>query len=1033
MGLRALWVLVIVCAASALAGATVLSSRAVAGSSADVLDVVRVGTGAAALTNASTPVSIVPLLGVGAGEGTTGTPMPLPTSASGADAPFALSGSAGSEGALNLSANGQYLILAGYDAVPGVSGVASASAATVPREVARVDGAGNVDTTTVLPSGAFSGNNVRGATSDDGTRFWVTGAGGNPRGIVYAPLGNGAAAVAVASNVTNARVPVISGGQLYLSTNNNTPAGLYKVGTGLPTTAQTATLLVAAGGTDPYAFVFTDPSTLYVADPPGITKYSFNGTSWVPEGSASAPSQLSGLTGRVEGDVVQLYATTLSGATVLAFTDSAASNATISGSFTTVTTAPANTVYKGIAFAPSGQVSPAPASTIQLGDTSLGGVIGDVGNPTLTATVNNDTVSVDQIQLTATSSNQSVAADSGITISGSGATRTIAVQPAGAVGYSTITLTETAPGAPATTAQFLYGASAPEPDATSHFLDGAADASTAIDVGDGYIIVGDDESNVLRLYDTSKSGGPVKTWDFTSTIGTSSIDIEAAARVGDTIYWTGSMGNNSDGSVKPARSTLFATTVTGSGASTDLTLAGIYRNLRNDLIAWDAVERRSVRLRGRRRGRPDPEGDQRLQRRGRSRSRRTERDVYLGFRAPLLPTARSPSRARRSGDELRESPQRRRTRRPSATPMLWDLGGLSVRELRRNADGRYLVIAGSYQEGGDEFLYSWDGNPAHQPAKLGTTLPSFLTGAWEGISSMPDPLANGASVQLLMDDGDWNYYGDDPPVESKDLPLGLQKSLIDTFTLSLPAPPAITATATSNGSAYTGGTWTNNDVTVHFSCTDASGTGIASVTADQTVSTESTGQSVTGTCADNSGATSSTTFTGIQIDKTPPTVVFSGDSAYGLLDTVSVTCTAADALSGLASSGCASPLAAGPAWSFGPGAHAVSAGATDHAGNTRAASSSFTVTVTSASLCTLTTQFVQSSAKYRKLNALSRKLVDVLVSTACNVLTNIGPRSSRRRRPSSSPRTREAVQVLVQPGWLTQSQAATLRSFAAAL
>ena len=1030
MGLRALWVLVIVCAASALAGATVLPSQAVAGSSADVLDVVRVGTGAAALTNASTPVSIVPLLGVGAGEGTTGTPMSLPTSASGADAPFALSGSAGSEGALNLSANGQYLILAGYDAVPGVSGVASASAATVPREVARVDGAGNVDTTTVLPSGAFSGNNVRGATSDDGTRFWVTGAGGNPRGIVYAPLGNGAAAVAVASNVTNARVPVIAGGQLYLSTNNNTPAGLYKVGTGLPTTAQTATLLVAAGGTDPYAFVFTDPSTLYVADPPGITKYSFNGTSWVPEGSASAPSQLSGLTGRVEGDVVQLYATTLSGTTVLAFTDSAASNATISGSFTTVTTAPANTVYKGIAFAPSGQVSPAPASTIQLGDTSLGGVIGDVGNPTLTATVNNDTVSVDQIQLTATSSNQSVAADSGITISGSGATRTIAVQPAGAVGYSTITLTETAPGAPATTAQFLYGASAPEPDATSHFLDGAADASTAIDVGDGYIIVGDDESNVLRLYDTSKSGGPVKTWDFTSTIGTSSIDIEAAARVGDTIYWTGSMGNNSDGSVKPARSTLFATTVTGSGASTDLTLAGVYRNLRNDLIAWDQSNGDQFGFAAGAADGQIPKEINGFNVEGLEVA--PDGTAYLGFRAPLLPTA-DPHLALVVPVTNFASLLSGGGPATFGTPMLWDLGGLSVRELRRNADGRYLVIAGSYQEGGDEFLYSWDGNPAHQPAKLGTTLPSFLTGAWEGISSMPDPLANGASVQLLMDDGDWNYYGDDPPVESKDLPLGLQKSLIDTFTLSLPAPPAITATATSNGSAYTGGTWTNNDVTVHFSCTDASGTGIASVTADQTVSTESTGQSVTGTCADNSGATSSTTFTGIQIDKTPPTVVFSGDSAYGLLDTVSVTCTAADALSGLASSGCASPLAAGPAWSFGPGAHAVSAGATDHAGNTRAASSSFTVTVTSASLCTLTTQFVQSSAKYQKLNALSRKLVDVLVSTACNVLTNIGPKVKPAQKTQFIAAYEQAVQVLVQPGWLTQSQAATLRSFAAAL
>ena len=1021
MRVGALRALLVVGAAALLAGAAAAPSTAVAGGSADVLDVVRVGTGAAALTNASTPVSIVPLLGVGTGMGTTGTPIPLPTSASGANAPFALSGSASSEGALSLSANGQYLTLAGYDAIPGIASVASST--TVQREAARIDGAGNVDTATVLPLGAFSGNNVRGAVSNDGTQFWVTGAGGNPRGIVYTTL-HGSAATAVASNVTNARVGVISGGQLYLSTNNNSPPGLYTVGSGLPTTAQPATALVAASGSDPYAFAFTDANTLYVADG-GIKKYWFNGSAWVAEGSASAGTQLSGLTGRVEGSVVQLYATSLDGTTIFAFADSAASNATISGSFSTLATAPANTAYKGIAFAPAGQVPPAPASIIQLGDTSLGGVIGDPGNPTLTAAVNNDTVSADQITLTATSSNQAVAADSGITVTGAGATRTISVQPAGAVGYATITLTATAPGAPATTAQFLYGASAAAPDATSHFLDGASDASTAIDVGDGYVVVGDDESNVLRLYDTSHSGGPVKTWDFTTTIGASSIDIEAAARLGDTIYWTGSMGNNSDGSVKPARSTLFATLVTGSGASTELTLTGVYRSLRNDLIAWDQAN-------GDRFGFAAGAADGQIPKEidgfnVEGLEIAADGTGYLGFRAPLLPQtdrhlALVVPVTNLTGLVTGGGPA------TFGTPMLWDLGGLSVRELRRNADGQYLVIAGSYQEGGDEFLYSWDGNPAHQPARLGTSLPPFLTGAWEGIPSVPDPLADGATVQVLMDTGDWNYYGDDPAVEAKTLPLGLRKALIDTFTLSLPAPPTITASATVNGSTYAAGTWTNGDVVVHYDCVDHSGTGVASVTADQTVSAEGAGQSVTGTCTDNSGGSASVTFGGIQIDKTKPTIVFVGDRAYGLQETVSVTCTATDALSGVASSDCAMPLASGPAWSFGPGSHSVSANAADVAGNTLVASASFSVTVTSASLCALTTQFVQSSAKYRGLGTLQRKLVDALVNVSCNVLTNFGPKLKPAQKSQFVAAYKQAVQALVQPGWLTQSQADALKS-----
>jgi hypothetical protein len=766
-------------AAAILAGAAAPTSVGVVGGAADVLDVVQV-TGS---SSAASPVAIVPLLGVGIGMGTTGAAIPLPTAASGSNVPFTESASASSEGALSLSANGKYLTLAGYDATPGTAGVASST--TIPRVLARVDGAGHADTSTVLPLGAFSGNNIRGATSNDGTQFWATGAGGNPRGIVYAPLGNGAAAVAVASNVTNARVPVIANGQLYLSTNNNTPPGLYKVGTGLPTTATPATALVAATGNDPYGFVFTDANTLYVADG-GIKKYFFNGSAWVAEGSAAAGTQLAGLAGKLEGGVVQLYATALDGSKVFAFTDTAASNATISGSFSVLATPAGGTLFKGIAFAPSDQVPPAPAPTVQLSDSALGGVIGDAGNPTLTATVHDDTVSDDQIQVQATSSNQAVAADGGITVTGSGAARTIAIVPAGAVGYATITVAVTAPGAPTTTVQFQYGASAPAPDGTSHFLDGASDASTAVDVGDGYVVVGDDESNILRLYNTQASGGPVRTWDFTGTIGGGSIDIEASARWGDTIYWTGSMGNNSDGSIKPQRSTLFATQISGSGASTQLTLVGQYKNLRSDLIAWDQANGDPLGFAAGAADGQIPKEIDGFNVEGMEFA--SDGTAYIGFRAPLLPqtdrqlalvvpVTNLQSLVTGGGPAL------------FGAPLFWNLNGSAIRELRRNASGQYLVLAGSYEEGGQGSLYSWDGNVAHQPALLTTTLPTFLTGAWEGIANMPDPLNDATSVQLLQDDGDWDFYGDGN--EAKALALGLRKAVIDTFTIGLPAPPTV--------------------------------------------------------------------------------------------------------------------------------------------------------------------------------------------------------------------------------------------------
>src|SRR5205085_10306703 len=89
--------------------------------------------------------------------------------------PFTVSGSAGSEGALSRSADGHFLTLAGYANVPGRTGIKSTTnlstdASPVNRLVARIDAAGNIDTSTRLVD-AFNTENVRGATSIDGTSF----------------------------------------------------------------------------------------------------------------------------------------------------------------------------------------------------------------------------------------------------------------------------------------------------------------------------------------------------------------------------------------------------------------------------------------------------------------------------------------------------------------------------------------------------------------------------------------------------------------------------------------------------------------------------------------------------------------------------------------------------------------------------------------------------------------------------------------------------------------------------------------------
>ena len=175
--------------------------------------------------------------------------------------------------------------------------------------------------------------------------------------------------------------------------------------------------------------------------------------------------------------------------------------------------------------------------------------------------------------------------------------------------------------------------------------------------------------------------------------------------------------------------------------------------------------------------------------------------------------------------------------------------------------------------------------------------------------------------------------------------------------------PTITASAGS----YVTGTWTNQSVVVHFDCTDAA-SGVASVTVDKTVATEGSGQSAFGTCVDVAGNAASATFGGIQIDKSAPTVTYTGNAGtYSLTDQVSITCAATDALSGIASTTCANVT--GPAWSFGAGPHTSSATATDNAGNTGHGATTFTVGVTFAGLEALVSQFCTNPGIANSLNA----------------------------------------------------------------
>jgi len=344
------------------------------------LVVVKVGTGSGTLSNSSVPVSLAEYTTTG--DATVSVDVPSATAGS----RLVMSGSATSEGQLNLSADGQYLTIAGYDAAVGTASIASSSASTVNRVVGRIS-ANRQFQITSLGNSAHGGNNIRGAASNDGSRFWTVGGTG---GIFTVQPGAGAASL-VASTPANVRAISIFNGQLYVGSASGTPA-IYTVGTGLPTGTATSSTFLATGSIEPYASVIVKRAdnqfNLYVASGTsggGIYKWSSaNGTTWTAQGKvAVAAVSFYGVTARKTDDGnVEVYAT--SPANIYKMVDTTAYDATLTGSgitLTSIATAATNTAFRGIAFAPALKVPAITNTTLTLsGDLNVA-----LANYTITA------------------------------------------------------------------------------------------------------------------------------------------------------------------------------------------------------------------------------------------------------------------------------------------------------------------------------------------------------------------------------------------------------------------------------------------------------------------------------------------------------------------------------------------------------------------------------------------------------------------------------------------------------------------------
>lgn len=324
--------------------------------------VYRVGDGSRALAATGNPV----FLDEFTLSGTLVQSIAMPTIGSAVQQPFAGGGTANSEGLLTRSQDKRCLVVPGYGRDPSVTTGNLVSASGIPRVVAIVSRAGDIDTSTALTDlNNTAANNFRGAASTNCASLWVT---SSLDGTRAASIGTSTSA-AVASTPAGGRSVAVIDGQLYSSSNTgtNTFKGVNRIGSGTPTTAATATRLPGLSDAltpSPYAFVLLDldgvpgADTLYVADDDkGITKFSFKSGAWVSNGTVGvADDDYRGLAATSSGNTVNLFATRGTG-TLVSIVDASGFDGAFVGTATTLASAGSLQAFRGVALAPEVSVT----------------------------------------------------------------------------------------------------------------------------------------------------------------------------------------------------------------------------------------------------------------------------------------------------------------------------------------------------------------------------------------------------------------------------------------------------------------------------------------------------------------------------------------------------------------------------------------------------------------------------------------------------------------------------------------------------
>jgi hypothetical protein len=231
---------------------------------------------------------------------------------------------------------------------------------------------------------------------------------------------------------------------------------------------------------------------------------------------------------------------------------------------------------------------------------------------------------------------------------------------------------------------------------------GMCDASAAAAIDASHFVVADDEDNILRVY-ARKGGKSLAEYDLSEFLGNKGkkkpkeADLEGGAQIGSHTFWITSHGRNSKGKEKPERQRIFATEVQFENGKIIVRHSGKpYNHLLDDLIAEPKLAAYGLKEAAERA--PKTEGALNIE----GLAATPENHLLIGFRNPI-PGGKALLVPLLNPKEVINGVHAK-----FGNPIELDLGGLGIRSLGYH-EGRYVIIAGAFAEGGGSKLYEWDG------------------------------------------------------------------------------------------------------------------------------------------------------------------------------------------------------------------------------------------------------------------------------------------------------------------------------------